>query len=102
MVRGCGTEVRKSPHGGAGGSREVLRLNGKERSPRETDTGAPGRGAGEPWGGCRLAEGKQACGLLSQAGMGPLVAGGEEVMPGCPQGGGGHREQLVLWGWVPV
>ena len=63
--------------------------------------GAPGRGAGEPWGGCRLAGRKQACGLLSQAGMGPLVASGEEVMPGCPQGGGGHREQLVLWGGGP-
>lgn len=47
--------------------------------------------------------GEAACGLLSQAGMGPLVAGREEVVPGCPQGGGGHREQLVLWGGgVPV
>lgn len=40
----------------------------------------------EPWRGCGFAEGKQARGLLSQAGVGPLLAAQEE-MPWCSWGG---------------
>lgn len=79
-------------------SRDVLALNRRECNPKETSRGClaeRGRGA---LGGCRLAEETRACGLLSQAVVGPLVASWE-MMPGCPRVGGGRSEQLVLWGW---
>lgn len=89
VVRGYGTEVRKSPHGD-GGSREVLRLNGKERSPRETDTG-------------RLAEGQGSPGVAAAWQRGSSMRAaitGRDGAPGGRQRGGGAWVPPG-WGWSP-
>lgn len=64
---------------------------------KKTNRGVPWQsGVGEPRGAAVLRGwGRQACGLLSQAGTDPV--GSREEKSRCPQWGG-PSEQLVIWG----